>query len=614
MSTYTYDTFLNQYTDTDSTLQIVDTDGVVKFTINPYSILTTMITNNLVTFKMKSGRLIPIPFSTMNESKMALITAEERIQLLVNKTPNFIDKQVEKYVEAHGSTSSATASIVLVPMNQFIVFKRGVTTPNELEPNDIVQGIINDIKFEGIYLGGDKMDLNNYDIIEQTILYEIYISFLDYDIINNIATCDTNLSNGSKIYLFDQTQPIVNMDNWEGILNNGTITFEDADIMYNGYTNGVRDFILSYNPNIGSIIYSNILEVTYPTSPNIGSLVLNFSDINNTAINNGITDINDINQWNTVLSNNSSSLFESVLVTGNSAEFGTINEQNIYSISIQGLDINSFDLVNLNSVIDLNVSNNQLTSFDPSNPLPNSIQSLNISNNQLTSFDPSLSLPMALQSLNLGDNQLVLFNTTIPLPASLQSLNISDNQLTSFNPSNSLPGTLLYFNIADNQLTSFDPSLPLPDTLQYLRINNNQLTSFDPSLTLPNNCIELNISHNQLTSFDPSISLSESLNIIDVSYNQLTSFNPSIALPNSIHTLYLSGNQLTSFNPTIQLPGNLNRLDISYNQITVNEWDNSVSYISNLPDNGQLFALGNVDSIEGSVSETLYLNKNWTIV
>jgi hypothetical protein len=110
MSTYTYDTFLNQYTDTDSTLQIVDTDGVVKFTINPYSILTTMITNNLVTFKIKSGRLISIPFSTMNESKMALILAEERIQLLINKTPNFIDKQVEKYVEVNGGTGGGGTS------------------------------------------------------------------------------------------------------------------------------------------------------------------------------------------------------------------------------------------------------------------------------------------------------------------------------------------------------------------------------------------------------------------------------------------------------------------------------------------------------------------------
>ena len=110
MSTYTYNTFLNQYTDTDSTLQIVDTDGVIKFTINPYSILTTMISNNLLTFKIKSGRLISIPFSTMNESKIALILAEERIQLLINKTPNFIDKQVEKYVYINGGVTGSTGA------------------------------------------------------------------------------------------------------------------------------------------------------------------------------------------------------------------------------------------------------------------------------------------------------------------------------------------------------------------------------------------------------------------------------------------------------------------------------------------------------------------------
>lgn len=138
MSTYTYNTFLNQYTDTDSNLQIIDTDGVIKFTINPYSILTTMISNNLLTFKIKSGRLISIPFSTMNESKIALILAEERIQLLVNKTPNFIDKQVEKYVEVNGGTSLSEKKVL---------YYKGVFTQT-LDGDPITQVFTNETIFD----------------------------------------------------------------------------------------------------------------------------------------------------------------------------------------------------------------------------------------------------------------------------------------------------------------------------------------------------------------------------------------------------------------------------------------------------------------------------------
>jgi Leucine-rich repeat (LRR) protein len=59
------------------------------------------------------------------------------------------------------------------------------------------------------------------------------------------------------------------------------------------------------------------------------------------------------------------------------------------------------------------------------------LQVLNLSDNQLTTFNPTIALPSTLVNLNLSVNQIVTFNPTIALPSSLQSLNLSSNQMTT---------------------------------------------------------------------------------------------------------------------------------------------------------------------------------------
>jgi Leucine-rich repeat (LRR) protein len=59
------------------------------------------------------------------------------------------------------------------------------------------------------------------------------------------------------------------------------------------------------------------------------------------------------------------------------------------------------------------------------------LQVLNLSDNQLTTFNPTIALPSTLVDLNLSVNQIVTFNPTIALPSSLQSLNLSSNQMTT---------------------------------------------------------------------------------------------------------------------------------------------------------------------------------------
>lgn len=96
---YSYDKFLRPITTTDKNIQIIDNTGIVKYTINPFSIVNVMISNNLLKINMKQSRTILINFSSTNEAKLAISKLQEQIDILTEKTPLFIDKQIANYVD-----------------------------------------------------------------------------------------------------------------------------------------------------------------------------------------------------------------------------------------------------------------------------------------------------------------------------------------------------------------------------------------------------------------------------------------------------------------------------------------------------------------------------------
>jgi hypothetical protein len=122
---YSYDKFLRPITTTDKNIQIIDNTGIVKYTINPFSVINVMISNNLLKINMKQGRVILINFSSSNESKLAISRIQEQLDTLREKTPVLIDKQIESYfsgIDTHlipstdsvydlGSTSSQWRSL-----------------------------------------------------------------------------------------------------------------------------------------------------------------------------------------------------------------------------------------------------------------------------------------------------------------------------------------------------------------------------------------------------------------------------------------------------------------------------------------------------------------------
>lgn len=96
---YSYDKFLRPITTTDRNIQIVNNDGIIDFTINPFSVLDTFVLANVVKISLRSKRIISIAFSTSNESKLAISLLQQQLDTLRNKVPLLVDKQIENYVE-----------------------------------------------------------------------------------------------------------------------------------------------------------------------------------------------------------------------------------------------------------------------------------------------------------------------------------------------------------------------------------------------------------------------------------------------------------------------------------------------------------------------------------
>ena len=97
---YSYDRFLRPITSTDRNIQILDNTGIIKYTINPFSVVESMVSNNLLKINIKGARIITINFSTSNEAKLALPRLQQQIDTLTQKVPLVIDKDIKNYIDS----------------------------------------------------------------------------------------------------------------------------------------------------------------------------------------------------------------------------------------------------------------------------------------------------------------------------------------------------------------------------------------------------------------------------------------------------------------------------------------------------------------------------------
>ena len=95
---FSYDNFIRPLTTSDRTLKIYGDDGIVVYTINAFSVKSISVYANNVRINLHTDRLITINFSSNNEAKMAIGKLRTALDILQNKEPLFISKEIQEYV------------------------------------------------------------------------------------------------------------------------------------------------------------------------------------------------------------------------------------------------------------------------------------------------------------------------------------------------------------------------------------------------------------------------------------------------------------------------------------------------------------------------------------
>lgn len=103
---YNVNTFLKPLSLSDKLVQVVDSNGVIKFTINPFSVKNTFVRGNIIYISLNSDREILLDFRNQTESRQALTLLESQLENLRNKAPNYIDRIIEEYIQGIGLSYS----------------------------------------------------------------------------------------------------------------------------------------------------------------------------------------------------------------------------------------------------------------------------------------------------------------------------------------------------------------------------------------------------------------------------------------------------------------------------------------------------------------------------
>ncbi len=93
---YNLDNFVGFVSAGDNLLKIYDSNNILKHSVNPFSIVAS-VRNNILIISTRNKN-IELDFLTNNEARLALLKIQEKIEILKDKTPLFVDKEISNYV------------------------------------------------------------------------------------------------------------------------------------------------------------------------------------------------------------------------------------------------------------------------------------------------------------------------------------------------------------------------------------------------------------------------------------------------------------------------------------------------------------------------------------
>lgn len=211
-----------------------------------------------------------------------------------------------------------------------------------------------------------------------------------------------------------------------------------------------------------------------------------------------------------------------------------------------------------------------LTSAPDELALLTSLVELDLSKNELTRVPAEMSALVNLRELDICQNKLTTLPSSLRNLTELRDLDLSENELTSIPNDFGNLENLSRLDLRNNQLTSTPENLGKMTNLRKLYLGQNQLTSvrseeLEPLVDLE----ELSLAGNQLERLPTSLRALTKLQILDASDNRLVRLQDSALISmTALTTLDVSGNQLTYIPDEFENLANLQTLDYSDNQLT----------------------------------------------
>jgi Leucine-rich repeat (LRR) protein len=166
---------------------------------------------------------------------------------------------------------------------------------------------------------------------------------------------------------------------------------------------------------------------------------------------------------------------------------------------------------------------------------------LDLSNNQLTALPPEIGKLSELTDLYLNQNQLTALPPEIGMLRELTSLGLYSNQLTVLPPEIGKLNRLTNLDLGVNQFTKLPPEIEKLIGLKSLSLEGNQLNAFPYEILKISGLTNLDLSYNEITILLSEIGMLRELVILDLSGNPLKTI-PSefFSLPVCNTTFFIS--------------------------------------------------------------------------
>ena len=127
---FSLNNFLGAYKSQDKLLKIYDSNGLLLKTIDPFKIVTSFASNNLLILKNRTSTTT-LDFSTSTDAKLALEKIQAAITILTNKSPLFVDSNIKNFVSDSLTYDNIQGKPILLDENGDLI----ITTDGEILQN-----------------------------------------------------------------------------------------------------------------------------------------------------------------------------------------------------------------------------------------------------------------------------------------------------------------------------------------------------------------------------------------------------------------------------------------------------------------------------------------------